>query len=83
MASVSDPDSIRSVDSYLDLDSQAECVGSERVAGSQPMSTAVLYTGAHINFGDLNPYLTYGLPQDTRTASRQRCAPAKTIIKEY
>jgi hypothetical protein len=30
----------------------------ERVAGSQPMSTAV-YTGAQINFGYLTPYLTY------------------------
>jgi hypothetical protein len=30
------------------------------VAVSQPMSTAVQYTGAQINFGDLTPYLTYG-----------------------
>jgi hypothetical protein len=29
------------------------------VAGSQPMSTTVY--GTQINFGDLTPYLTYGL----------------------
>ncbi len=35
--------------------------GGWRVAGSQPMSTAVHITwhGAQINFGDLTPYLTY------------------------
>jgi hypothetical protein len=27
------------------------------VAGSQPMSTVQLYTGAQINIGDLTPYL--------------------------
>jgi hypothetical protein len=34
---------------------------SQRVAGSQSMSTATIYTGAQINFGDLTPYLTYAL----------------------
>jgi hypothetical protein len=38
--------------------------GMGGVAGSQPMSTAVqctMYIGSQINFGDLTPYLTYGL----------------------
>ncbi len=34
--------------------------GGGGVAGSQPMSTAVQYNGAQINFGDLTPYLIYG-----------------------
>jgi hypothetical protein len=34
--------------------------GEGGVAGSQPMSTVLPYTGAPINFGDLTPYLTYG-----------------------
>ncbi len=34
--------------------------GGGGVARSQPMSTAVLYTGAQINFGDLTSNLTYG-----------------------
>jgi hypothetical protein len=34
--------------------------GRGGVAGSQPMSTVQLYTGAQINFGDLTPHLTYG-----------------------
>ncbi len=34
--------------------------GRGGVAGSKPMSIQ-LYTGAQINFGDLNPYLTYAL----------------------
>ncbi len=29
--------------------------------GSQPISTAVQYTGAQINFGDPTPYLTYAV----------------------
>jgi hypothetical protein len=33
------------------------------VVGSQPMSTAVQYTEAQINFRDLTPYLTYGVQQ--------------------
>ncbi len=36
-----------------------ECGGRGGVAESKPMSTAQLYTGAQINFGDLTPYLTY------------------------
>jgi hypothetical protein len=39
--------------------------GEGGVAGSQPMSTAV---GAQINFGDLTPYLTYGMQQGATTA---------------
>jgi hypothetical protein len=35
LARVSDPDSIRSVDSYLDLDSQSECVGSCGVSATE------------------------------------------------
>jgi hypothetical protein len=37
----------------------------EGVAGSQPVSIAVRITwhGAQINFGNLPPYLTYGLSQ--------------------
>ncbi len=31
----------------------------EGVAGPQPMSPTVQYTGAQINFGDLTPYFTY------------------------
>ncbi len=33
--------------------------GEGGVAGSQPMSTAVLYAGAQKNFGDLTPYDWY------------------------
>ncbi len=33
--------------------------GGGRVAGSQPVSTAVCAYGAQINFGDLTSYLTY------------------------
>ncbi len=42
-----------------------ESKGKVRVAGSQPISTAVHITwhGAQINFGDLPPYLTYALRQ--------------------
>jgi hypothetical protein len=35
--------------------------GGGVVAGSQPMSTVQLYTGAKVNFGDLTPYLTYAI----------------------
>jgi hypothetical protein len=38
---------------------EPKCGGGVGVAGSQPMSTAVLYTVAQINFGDLTPYLTH------------------------
>jgi hypothetical protein len=33
--------------------------GGGRVAGYQPRSKAIQYTGAQINLGDLTPYLTY------------------------
>ncbi len=40
---------------------EAKMQGDGRgVEGSQPMSTAA-HRGAHINFGDLTPYLTYVL----------------------
>ncbi len=40
--------------------------GGRRVAGSQPMITAVQCAlGAQINFGDLTPYLTRGLVYPT------------------
>jgi hypothetical protein len=44
---------------------ESKCGGREGVAGSQPMSTAVHITrrGAQINFGDLPPYLTYGMKE--------------------
>jgi hypothetical protein len=35
-------------------------------AGPQPMSTAVQYTGAQLNFGDLTPYLTMLLQVSSR-----------------
>ncbi len=37
----------------------AQMRGEGGDAGSQPMSKAVPYTGAQINFGDLTTYLTY------------------------
>ncbi len=41
---------------------ESKCGWWGRIAGSQPMSTALHITwhGAQINFGDLPPYLTYG-----------------------
>ncbi len=38
---------------------EPKCGGKGRVAGSQPMSTAV-HMEPKINFGDLTPYLTFG-----------------------
>jgi hypothetical protein len=39
---------------------ESKCGGGGRIAGSQPMSTAVHNAlGAQINFGDLPPYLTF------------------------
>jgi hypothetical protein len=38
---------------------EPKCGGRGEMAGSQPVNTAVQYTGAQINFGDLTPYLTY------------------------
>jgi hypothetical protein len=38
--------------------------GDGRVAGSQPMSTAVHAHGAQIKFEDLTPYLTYDCTTD-------------------
>ncbi len=44
------------------LEYEPKCGGGGRVAGSQPMSTAVHSAhGVQINFGDLTPYLTYGI----------------------
>ncbi len=39
----------------------SNCGGKGGGAGSQPMSTAVQYTEAQINFEDLTPYLNYGI----------------------
>jgi hypothetical protein len=38
---------------------EPKCGGRGGVSGSQSMSTAVQYTGAQINFGELNPHLIY------------------------
>ncbi len=42
---------------------KSKCGGIVGVAGSQPINTAVHITwhGARLNFGDLPPYLTYGI----------------------
>jgi hypothetical protein len=38
---------------------ERKCGGRGGVAGSQPISTLQLYTGAPINSGDQSPYVTY------------------------
>ncbi len=53
----------------------------EGVAGSQAMSTVQLYTGAQINFGDLTPYLTYGLYPRSHTICVQ--LPLREGIVSY
>ncbi len=49
--------------------------GGGRVAGSQPISTAVQKShalGVQINFGDLTPYLTYAWPRWPKSVCKFR-----------
>ncbi len=58
----------------------AQMRGGGEVPGSQPMSTAVQYTGAQINFVDLTLYLTYDFTEDTHLYGD---IVLLTLCKEY
>ncbi len=51
-----------------------------RVTRPLPMNTAVLYTGAQINFGDLTPYLTYALHPPLRSLCRYAYVRCNALV---